>query len=121
MVCEAAVYLGETIKTELNERKIESGEVYTRFTQKEKARELLRDMEWCRELAGSRWKAGDGWDCYLVEDGRRADCVHLRYYFYRYKGFEGQNRSLVTDLWLSRQGIEDMRTRMAVYWENDNK
>ncbi len=118
---QAAVYLGETIKTELNERKIESGEVYTRFTQKEKARELLRDMEWCRELAGSRWKAGDGWDCYLVEDGRRADCVHLRYYFYRYKGFEGQNRSLVTDLWLSRQGIEDMRTRMAVYWENDNK
>ncbi len=112
-----AVYVGEKIKTELNEKTESGKEVYAMFAEEGRAEESLRDMEQCRELAGSKWKAGDGWDCYLIEEERHAGCDHLQYYFYRYKGFEGKNRSLVIDVWLSKQGIEDMQTRMVVYQE----
>lgn len=109
---EAAAFLGEKMQgdfenEELRERDLETGETVTLFEDEDTFPDYKIELFF--ERAGEGWKASEAYDCYYIKENERADCIHLRYYFYP-QTIEGEEETvLATDVYVSVQGIVDMQ------------
>lgn len=109
---ETAAFLGEKIQgdfenEELRERDLETGETVKLFEDEDTFPDY--EIELFFERAGEGFKASEAYDCYYIKENERADCIHLRYYFYP-QVIEGEEETvLVTDVYASVQGIVDMQ------------
>lgn len=113
-----AAFVGERLLADLNERRIADGAARELFADVVSAEAVLRQVRDCRELAGAKWRGSEAYDCREIREDTYAGCICLRYTFYRYRAFEGKLRNLVLDVWISEQGIRDIRPHMVVTGEN---
>ena len=125
---EIATYVGDALLEDLNEKKIESGLIKELLAGKadgEKREEqvsreqkaMLSDIEDDRKYAGNKWRGDEKYDCYYVRENEQNGCLHLKYYFYRNKPFEGKLRNIIADVYISERGIEDIETSVLISGE----
>lgn len=67
---------------------------------------------WVR--AGKNWKVGQEYDCFYIRENERADCVHLRYYFYPQETGQEREWVLVLDIYVSESQVEEIRVNSYV-------
>ncbi len=78
---------------------------------------MLSDIEDDRKYAGNKWRGDEKYDCYYVRENEQNGCLHLKYYFYRNKPFEGKLRNIIADVYISERGIEDIETSVLISGE----
>lgn len=67
---------------------------------------------WVR--AGKNWKVGQEYDCFCIRENERADCVHLRYYFYPQETGQEREWVLALDIYVSEIQVEEIRVNSYV-------
>lgn len=111
---EAAAYLGGRLLLALNGRAVQSGELRELFADGRDAGEKLTVLEDCLTYAGEKWKPDKAYDCWEITGNPRAECMHFRYVFYRTKPFQGKLRNIWIDVFLTPQGIADIRPYVVI-------
>ncbi len=111
---EAAGCLGGRLLTALNAREVQSDELRDLFADSAAAGEQLASLEDCLEYAGRRWKGDTAYNCWEIRENPRSGRLHFRYVFYRTEPFQGKLRNIWLDVFLSPEGIEEIRPYVVI-------
>lgn len=65
-----------------------------------------------RKNTAGGWQLGEKYDFYYLNHNEQTGNIHYRYHFYWNKLGEEEEKVLVTDVWISSDGIEDMQ----IHW-----
>lgn len=103
--------LCELLIEDLNSGNIEDKRISEFITDKE-AGWLTDITEAVRENIDAGWQMGEKYDFYYLNHNEQAERIHYRYYFYWNKADEEMEKVLVTDAWMSEEGLE----KMEIHW-----
>lgn len=103
--------LCELLMEDLGTGNIEDGKISEFITDKESGW-LSDSADEIKENIDAGWQLGEKYDFYYINHNEQVEKVHYRYYFYWNKTGEERERVLVTDAWISEEGLEEM----AFHW-----
>lgn len=115
---EAAGYIGDRILEDLNGHRVEEGRIRDLLSDKEDAGKNLETLAKCLSDAGQKWKGRETYACWEITEQARSGCVCFRYVFERYRPFQGKRRNLWMDVYVSEEGIEEIRPYIMISGEN---
>ncbi len=115
---EAAGYIGDRILENLNGHCVEEGRIRELLSDKEDAGKNLETLAKCLSDAGQKWKGRETYACWEITEQSRSGCVCFRYVFERYRPFQGKRRNLWMDVYVSEEGIEEIRPYIMISGEN---
>ncbi len=61
-----------------------------------------------QDIIDDGWQIGQKYDFYYLNYNERAGYIHYRYYFYWNKEGDEREKVIVTDAWISKEGLEEM-------------
>ena len=93
---------------------MQSDELRELFADSAAAGEQLTSLEDCLEYAGRRWKGDTAYNCWEIRENPRSGRLHFRYVFYRTEPFQGKLRNIWLDVFLSPEGIEEIRPYVVI-------
>lgn len=86
-----------------------SKEVKYRNTYQYMGKELAENADGIRECIEAGWSLRDEYDFYYICQNERNGAVHFQYYFYWQNPTADHEKTLVTDAWISENGMEEIQ------------
>ncbi len=71
-----------------------------------------------KDIIDAGWQIGQKFDFYYLNHNERAGYIHYRYYFYWNKEGDEREKVIVTDAWISKEGLEKME--LHCFFSNKN-
>ncbi len=109
--------LCDLIMEDFTSGNIESGKM-SKFLADKKVIWLSDMADEIKDIIDAGWQIGQKFDFYYLNHNERAGYIHYRYYFYWNKEGDEREKVIVTDAWISKEGLEKME--LHCFFSNKN-